>query len=206
MKSPSAGFSGVLRFGAFEVDLRPGELRKHGLKIKLQNQPFQILAMLLAQPGEMVTREELRQKLWPAETFVDFDHGLNNAIKRLREALGDSADSPRFIETLARRGYRLIVPVDEMGAGFKVTPTLPAVGGDGGAAAVKARNAAPLEKPRTHVSGAQHQPAARRPAGHAVDQGGGSARSRAAQGRGHRSSHARAGPEALVTSAPGVGP
>jgi TolB-like protein/DNA-binding winged helix-turn-helix (wHTH) protein/Tfp pilus assembly protein PilF len=100
----------VARFGAFEADLWAGELRKHGLKIKLQDQPFQILALLLAQPGQVVTREELRQKLWPADTFVDFNHGLNNAIQRLREALGDSADSPRYIETVPRRGYRLIVP------------------------------------------------------------------------------------------------
>lgn len=112
MKSPTH-FPRVARFGVFEVNLRAGELRKHGLKIKLQDQPFQILAMLLAQPGEVVTREELRQKLWPADTFVDFDHGLNNAIKRLREALGDSAESPRYVETLPRRGYRLKVPVDE---------------------------------------------------------------------------------------------
>jgi len=102
----------VLRFGAFEADVRAGELRKHGLKIKLQEQPFQILAMLLERPGEVVTREQLRQKLWPADVFVDFDQGLNNAIKKLRLALGDSADNPRFVETLARHGYRFIAPVD----------------------------------------------------------------------------------------------
>ncbi len=100
--------SKVIRFGAFEVDLQASELRKHGLKIKLQDQPFVILTMLLERPGQLVTREELRLKLWPADTFVDFDHGLNNAINRLREALGDSADLPRFIETLPRRGYRFI--------------------------------------------------------------------------------------------------
>jgi len=97
-----------IRFGSFEVDLRAGELRKHGAKIRLQEQPFQILVMLLEHPGEVVTREELRNKLWPADTFVDFDHGLNKAINKLREALGDSADSPRFIETLAKRGYRFV--------------------------------------------------------------------------------------------------
>ena len=101
----------VLRFGTFEANLQAGELRKQGLKIKLQDQPFQILAMLLERPGELVTREEIRQQLWPAETFVDFDHGLNNAVNRLREALTDSAETPRFIETLPRRGYRFIATV-----------------------------------------------------------------------------------------------
>ena len=105
--------AGAVNFGAFEVDLRAGELRKHGIKIKLQDQPFQILALLLERPGEVVTREELRLKLWPGDTFVDFDHGLNNAINRLREALGDAADTPRFIETLPRRGYRFIAPVHD---------------------------------------------------------------------------------------------
>ncbi len=98
----------AIRFGSFELDLRAGELRKQGLKIKLQEQPLQILAMLLEHPGQVVTREELRNKLWPADTFVDFDHSLNKAINKLREALGDSADSPRFIETLAKRGYRFM--------------------------------------------------------------------------------------------------
>src|SRR5512146_1395851 len=100
--------NGSVRFGVFELDLRAAELRKHGVKIKLQEQPFQILQILLEHSGEVVTREELRQRVWPADTFVDFDHGLYNAIKRLREALGDSADNPRYIETLARRGYRFI--------------------------------------------------------------------------------------------------
>ncbi len=94
------------------MDLQASELRKHGLKIKLQDQPFVILTMLLERPGQLVTREELRLKLWPADTFVDFDHGLNNAINRLREALGDSADAPRFVETLPRRGYRFVAPVE----------------------------------------------------------------------------------------------
>ena len=102
----------TVRFGAFEADLQSGELRKHGLKLRLQDQPFQILAMLLERRGEMVTREELHQRLWPTDTFVGFDHGLNNAINRLREALGDTADSPHFIETLPRRGYRFIAKVD----------------------------------------------------------------------------------------------
>ncbi len=103
----------AVRFGAFEADFQSGELRKHGLKLRLQDQPFQILAMLLERRGEMVTREELHQRLWPTDTFVDFDHGLNNAINRLREVLGDSAESPRFVETLPRRGYRFIARVDD---------------------------------------------------------------------------------------------
>ncbi len=100
------------RFGAFEVDLRSGELRKHGIRLKLQDQPFQILAQLLERSGDVVTREEIRNKLWPADTFVDFDTGLNSAIKKLRDALGDSADEPRYIETLPRRGYRFIAQVE----------------------------------------------------------------------------------------------
>src|SRR6266536_2143181 len=103
--------AGRLRFGVFEVDLRAGELRKHGLKIKIQEQPFQVLAMLVDHAGEVVTREELQEKLWPADTFVDFDHGLNKAINKIREARSDSAESPRFVETVARRGYRFIVEV-----------------------------------------------------------------------------------------------
>src|SRR5258705_3760644 len=100
------------RFGVFEAALDAGELRKHGFRLKLSEQPFQILAMLLARPGEIVSREELRERLWPSDTFVDFDHGLNNAVMRLREVLGDSSDHPRFIETLPRRGYRFIAPVE----------------------------------------------------------------------------------------------
>src|SRR4029077_11545829 len=106
----------VVRFGVFEADLRSGELRKQGVKVKLQEQPFQILRILLEHPGEVVSREELQQKIWPADTFVDFDHGLNNAIRRLREALGDTADTPRFIETLPKRGYRFIGPVNGKGS------------------------------------------------------------------------------------------
>jgi TolB-like protein/DNA-binding winged helix-turn-helix (wHTH) protein/Tfp pilus assembly protein PilF len=108
---------GWLRFGVFELDLRAGELRKHGLLVRLQEQPFQVLAMLLEQPGELVTREELQKKLWPANTFVDFDHGLNKAISKIRDALGDSAESPRFVETVARRGYRFLAEVKPADAG-----------------------------------------------------------------------------------------
>src|SRR5919109_545357 len=99
------------RFGVFEVDLRAAELRKHGVRIKLQEQPFQILSLLLEHPGEVVTREELREKLWPAHTFVDFDRSLNKAMTKLRAALGDSADSPRYVETIPRHGYRFLAPV-----------------------------------------------------------------------------------------------
>ena len=97
-----------VRFGSFEVDLRAGEVRKEGSKIKLQDQPFQILALLLERPGQVVTREELQSRLWPSDTFVDFDHSLNKSINKLREALGDSAENPRFVETLPRRGYRFL--------------------------------------------------------------------------------------------------
>ena len=100
------------RFGAFEVDLRSGEVRKHGIRLKIQDQPFQVLAYLLEHPGDVVTREELRQKLWPADTFIDFDTGLNSAIKKLRDVLSDSAEEPRYIETLPRRGYRFIAHVE----------------------------------------------------------------------------------------------
>ncbi len=106
----------TVRFADFEVDLRAGELRKHGRKLRLQEQPFQILTMLLERSGDVVTREELHEKLWPSDTFVDFDHGLNNAVNRLREALCDSAEIPRYIETLPRRGYRFIAPVETIAA------------------------------------------------------------------------------------------
>ena len=104
--------SRILRFSTFELNLHTGELRQRGQKVKLQEQPLQVLAALLERPGEMVSREELRSKLWPADTFVDFDHSLNAAIKRLRDALGESAERPIFVETVARRGYRFIAPVD----------------------------------------------------------------------------------------------
>ena len=102
----------IVRFGVFEVDRAAGELRKSGVRIRLQEQPFQVLALLLDRPGVVVTREELREKLWAADTFVDFDHSLNTAINKVREALGDSASSPRYVETLARRGYRFLGTVE----------------------------------------------------------------------------------------------
>jgi TolB-like protein/DNA-binding winged helix-turn-helix (wHTH) protein/Tfp pilus assembly protein PilF len=109
--TPSGPAGRILRFGPFEFDPQTGELRKHGLRIKLQGQPIAILGMLLDHPGEVVTREDLQHRLWPADTYVDFDRSLNAAVKRLRAALNDSADSPRFVETLARRGYRFIAPL-----------------------------------------------------------------------------------------------
>ena len=106
----------VARFGLFEIDLASGELRKEGTRVRLQEQPFRVLAMLLERPGEMITREEMRTRLWPGDTFVDFDHGLNTAVNKLREALGDAAANPRFVQTVARRGYRFIAPVQQNGA------------------------------------------------------------------------------------------
>jgi len=115
----------VIRFDAFEADLRSGELRKQGLKLRIGDQPFSVLAVLLAQPGEVVTREDLQKRLWPADTFVDFDRGLNKAINRLREALGDSAGSPRFIETLPKRGYRFIGTLNASASSLQITPIPP---------------------------------------------------------------------------------
>jgi DNA-binding winged helix-turn-helix (wHTH) protein len=103
----------LVRFGPFDLDRYTLELRKHGLKIKVSGQPMEVLAMLLAGPGELVTRDELQKRLWPDNTIVDFDHSINAAIKTLRRALGDSADKPQYIETLARRGYRFLYPVQQ---------------------------------------------------------------------------------------------
>ncbi len=111
----------TVRFGVFEADLRSGELRKQGVKIKLHRQPFQILQILLERPGEVISQEELKKRIWPSDTFVDFDHGLYNAIKKLRDSLGDDADTPRYLETLPRRGYRFIAQVSSA-----VTETSPA--------------------------------------------------------------------------------
>ncbi len=116
------------RFGVFEVDLEGGELRKSGLKVPIQDQPFQVLTLLLARPGKVVTREEVREKLWPGDTFVEFDRSLNTAVAKLREALGDSADNPRFVETIPRRGYRFLAPVQRLGETVQVE-LAPGVGG-----------------------------------------------------------------------------
>src|SRR6185312_16880560 len=113
MDVPQGSARRVVRFGVFEADLRSGELFKQGVKIRLQQQPFRVLALLLEHPGEVVTREDLRQAIWPAGTFVEFDLGVDAAIHKLRTALGDSAESPRLVETLPRRGYRFIGVVDD---------------------------------------------------------------------------------------------
>jgi len=135
----------VVHFGVFELDFGTGELRKAGLKIKLQDQPFQVLAMLLEHPGELVSREQLHARLWPSDTFVDFDHGLNVAVKKLRRALSDSAENPRFIETLARRGYRFVAQVEDV-ATFdgrqSVTSSRNAAGESAGHSEVPASSAA----------------------------------------------------------------
>jgi adenylate cyclase len=110
---------GLIRFGDFNVDLQSGELRKHGVRIKLQTQPFQVLQILLEHAGDVVTREELQQRLWPPDTFVDFDNGLNNAVKKLREALADDPEKPRLIETLSKRGYRFIGCVEQLRNGTR---------------------------------------------------------------------------------------
>src|SRR5215471_17471721 len=110
MASP-AGQRNVFRFGLYEADSGSGQLLKQGIHVRLQDQPFRMLILLLERAGEVVTREDLREKLWPQNTFVEFDNGLNVAVKKIRDALGDSAENPRFIETVPRRGYRFIAPV-----------------------------------------------------------------------------------------------
>src|SRR6202034_661555 len=117
--NPPASSSRQVRTGLFEIDLASGQLHKNGRKLPLQEQPFRVLAMLLERPGEVVTRQELQAKLWPADTYVGFDEGLNTAIRKLRVAFGDSAENPRFIETVSRRGYRFVAPIREAVA---VTP------------------------------------------------------------------------------------
>ena len=116
MSETSARSQSVVRFGVFELDLRVGELRKSGVRLTLQQQPLLLLSVLLEKPGELVTREELRKRLWPEDTFVDFEHGLNATVRRLRDTLGDSAESPRFVETIPRRGYRFIAPTNLLAA------------------------------------------------------------------------------------------
>lgn len=121
-----AGAARRYRFGIFEADAVTGELRRQGVRVKLNTQPFQLLCLLLDRPGELLTREEICRELWPGDTFVDYEHGVNSAINRIREALGDTASSPRFVETLARRGYRFIAPVEKIVAGAPaLTPPAP---------------------------------------------------------------------------------
>jgi cholera toxin transcriptional activator len=112
------------RFGAFEADAATGELRRQGIRIKLNAQPFQVLVMLLERPGQLLSREEISRELWPEGTFVDYEHGVNSAVNRIREALGDTAGNPRFIETLARRGYRFVAPVERIGPSENPAPSL----------------------------------------------------------------------------------
>src|SRR6266436_4239596 len=140
MKKSISSKPGV-RFGPFEADFRAGELRKHGAKLKLVGQPIEVLAVLLECPGEVVTRDDLRTRLWPTDTIVDFDHGLNAAVNKLREALSDSAENPKYVETLPRRGYRFIGSVERHAT-----------------AATRGSTAAPLEVPRLRPS-SEHQPA-----------------------------------------------
>ena len=121
----------LARFGVFEVDFRANELWRQGHRIRLQEQPCHVLETLLSRPGELVTREELHQRLWPNGTIVEFDHGINAVINRLRQALEDSAEEPRFIETLPRRGYRLIVPVEHVESAESVLPSEPEPGSGG---------------------------------------------------------------------------
>ena len=112
MKDPQPALR--YRFGLYEADAATSELRKQGVRIKLNAQPFQVLLMLLANPGQLLTREEISRDLWPDGTFIDFEHGVNSAVNRIREALGDTASNPRFVETLARRGYRFVAPVERI--------------------------------------------------------------------------------------------
>jgi len=149
---PRDRVNGIFRFGAYEADPGSGELRKAGVRLRVQEQPFQVLLVLLERPSEVVTREELRQKLWPADTFVDFDHSLNTIINKLRDALSDSAANPRFIETLARRGYRFLAPVEF-------------VAEDSAAAQAELAEEAAISKPQTSVAvltRAEDVPAVRR--------------------------------------------
>jgi len=170
MPSPSAQRS--FSFGLFELDVARGELRKQGRVIKLQDQPFQVLDVLVRRPGEVVTREELQQAVWPADTFVEFDQGLNTAIKKIRLALGDSAENPRFVETIPRKGYRFIAPIeriatDEIGPNRIRSPVLaallvgiPAVAG-AGVWALRPKHTdetAPVPLPFTSYPGAEVSP------------------------------------------------
>ena len=117
MSMTDAGTARRYRFGTFEANVATGELRRNGLRVKLNAQPFQMLCLLLERPGELLTREEISRKLWPDGTFVDYEHGVNSAVNRIREALGDTAGNPRFVETLARRGYRFVAPVERITSG-----------------------------------------------------------------------------------------
>jgi cholera toxin transcriptional activator len=135
------------RFGAFEADSATGELRRQGLRVKLHSQPFEVLFLLLERPGEVLTREEICRELWPDGTFVDYEHGLNSAVNRIREALGDKASNPRFIETVARRGYRFVAPVE------RIAPQEDVVVGYSTAESVDQGGAGPTESKRNLLDG-----------------------------------------------------
>ena len=152
----------LLRFGVFEVDLTAGELRKNGARIRLQEQPFQVLTALLQNAGQVVTRDELRERIWPADTFVDFDHSLNTAVNKIRESLGDSASSPRFVETLARRGYRFIAPVDTVATATTASAATQDQGTPAGAPAPHGLSAAATSSADEALHAALHVPIPRR--------------------------------------------
>lgn len=142
------------RFGAFEADASTGELRRQGIRIKLHAQPFQVLLMLLQRPGEVLSREEISQALWSDGTFVDYEHGVNSAVNRIREALGDAATSPRFVETLARRGYRFVAPVEAIAGDVDQSPVALSTGPSSSTLETEARNgngilASPEDLPET---------------------------------------------------------
>jgi DNA-binding winged helix-turn-helix (wHTH) protein len=140
---PELKLARVVRFGVFEVNFHAHELRKQGTRLRLPGQPFAILAMLLERPGEVVTRKEMRDRLWASDTFVDFEHGLNSAIKKLRRALGDSSENPRYIETIPRAGYRFIASLEEIAARENGVPEVRSV---------------PKSSPRILPLGAQRKP------------------------------------------------
>ncbi len=152
----------LLRFGVFEVDLTAGELRKNGARIRLQEQPFQVLTALLQNAGQVVTRDELREKIWPADTFVDFDHSLNTAVNKIRESLGDSAANPRFVETLARRGYRFLAPVDGVATATTVSAPAQDKGTRAGALAPRGLNDAATSSAYEALHAELHVPIPRR--------------------------------------------
>src|SRR5215471_12864144 len=138
----------VVRFGVFELDRQAGELRKSGLRLRLQGQPFQVLTLLLGRAGEVVTREQLQQQLWPSDTFVDFEHSLNTAIKELRAVLNDSATEPRYIETIPRLGYRFIFPLEQGAPEVASTSVV----------AVEPKAVASPAVPATHATAAPNRP------------------------------------------------
>jgi cholera toxin transcriptional activator len=137
----------LYRFDDFEADLRSGELRKSGERLRIQEQPFQVLVALLERPREVITRDELRQRLWPSDTFVDFDHGLNTTINKLRESLGDSASNPRFIETLPRRGYRFLADVDRV----EIQPSSTSIPADASEAPTGEFPTVPIADPKSSI-------------------------------------------------------